>query len=187
MKIFKKTILIAALTAAGCGGGEEDVTPTAASTATPGSTAASPAQTPLDAVQTASPGGTQVAMDVSSSVPAFLQTAFIEITSQFTATTYDFIQQQAAGRMTMEIRNWQRIGSLGWQSNQQFTADYQANDQMVSFVSPTGFTDTWRFYAVGPQGMDVIDSAGRIRNLYNCAAPVWPLLISLSTRSCSGL
>jgi hypothetical protein len=141
---------------------------------------------PADAGQAALPDNAQAAFDVSPSVPPFLQTAFIEVTSQFTATTYDFIQQQAAGRMTMEIRNWQRIGTLGWQSFQQFTADYQANDQQLTFVSPTGFTDTWTFQAVGPQGMDVIDSAGRIRNLFNCAAPGWPTLIALSTRSCSG-
>lgn len=146
-----------------------------------------PPPAPEDATQpTPTDGDAQQALDISPVVPTFLQTAFIEMTSAFTATTYDFVQQQAAGRQTMEIRNWQRIGSLGWQSNQQFTADYEANNELVVFVSPSGFADRWTFVAVGPQGMDVIDSAGRVRNLFNCTAPGWPTLIAFSTRSCSG-
>jgi hypothetical protein len=197
MKSFHDKVIIVAFLVACAGGGAE------ASAPAPGPqhvsphlagaggvpqfpVEAAPPQQRADAAQATQSKDRQVAIVVSASVPAFLQTAFIEVTSPFTATTYDFVQQQAAGRMTMEIRTWQRIGTLGWQSFQQFTADYQANDQQVSFTSPTGFTDTWTYYAVGPMGMDVIDSMGRLRSLFNCSAPGWPLLIALSTRSCSG-
>lgn len=200
MKNFHDKVIIIAFIAACGGGGARASTPAAdrqpvlpqsagagAAPQSPVGTAPRPpSRTAADAGQAAPSKDGWASINISASVPAFLQTAFIEVTSPFTATTYDFVQQQADGRMTMEIRTWQRIGSLGWQSFQQFTADYQANDQQVSFVSPTGYTDTWTFNAVGPMGMDVIDSEGRLRSLFNCSVPGWPTLIALSTRSCSG-
>jgi hypothetical protein len=172
MKNFRHRVILLAFVAACKAGAAGAETPQSPTGAAPGVSSPSP------------PTAGQVA--INPAVPAFLQTAFIEMTSPFTATTYDFVQQQAAGRMTMEIRNWQRIGTLGWQSFQQFTADYQANDQLVTFVSPDGYADTWTYYAVGPIGMDVIDSAGRLRSLFNCTAAGWPTLILWSTRSCTG-
>lgn len=119
--------------------------------------------------------------------PQFLRTGFIEDRSGGLGTavqTFDFTQIEAAGRRTVEIRNWQRIGSLGWQSNQQFTADYQANDGQVSFRSPTGFVETLTFLEVRTDSLIVRDAAGATRQLFNCTAAGWPELIKASNRAC---
>jgi hypothetical protein len=121
----------------------------------------------------------------SPSPPAFLQTAFIEQTSESTATTYDFTQLEAHGVRTVEIRNWQRIGTLGWQSNQSFSAVFEATDEEVVISSATGFEDVWTIVTVAPDGLEIRDSFGVQRVLFNCASSNWPQLVRASTRACN--
>lgn len=131
-------------------------------------------------------GGGDDADGTQSPPPQFLFTGFIAHTSGGlgnTAATFDFTQAEAAGRRTVAIRNWQRAGTLGWQSNQQFTADYQANDRQVSFTGPGGFSDSWTFLEVRADGLIFRDSAGATRQVFNCTA-VWPDLIKASTPAC---
>ncbi|MDY7225024.1 hypothetical protein [Hyalangium rubrum] len=117
--------------------------------------------------------------------PAFLLQGWIVPTSDFTAATYDFTQIEAAGQRTVEIRTWQRIGSLGWQSMQAFTALFTVNNQQITLSSPTGFQDVWQIIAVGQTSMTVQSQRdGTTFELFNCFAPVWPPLILASTRGC---
>ena len=121
-----------------------------------------------------------------ANVPEFLYTAFIELGQLGnTAQTFDFTQQAYAGVQTVEIRNWQKIGSLGWQSYQLYSAAYDTNGQQVRIVSPTGFSDLWTIVAVSQGFIDIVDQQGIQRRLFNCLTPGWPPLIFASTRACN--
>ncbi len=115
--------------------------------------------------------------------PSFLLTAWIIPVSNFNAVTYDFTQASAAGKRTVEIRTWQKIGTLGWQSNQQYTALYEATDKEVRISSPTGFQETWRIVQVENTRM-LIEINGQQGYVYNCLEPGWPDVIRLSTKAC---
>ncbi len=98
--------------------------------------------------------------------------------------TYDFTQMQAAGKRTVEIRAWQQIGTLGWQSNQQFTAAFEADRNQISLVSPTGYREFWKISEVNPSYMKVTDTNDRSFYWFNCKEPGWPHLIHASMRAC---
>lgn len=117
--------------------------------------------------------------------PEFLLQAWIWVIAPNAMRTYDFTQLQAAGRRTVEIRGWQQIGTLGWQSNQAFTADFTANTQEISIVSPTGYRESWVIVDRESYGMVVERvSTGEQSVWYNCEAEGWPALIYASMRGC---
>lgn len=101
--------------------------------------------------------------------------------------TYDFTRTAVAGLRSVEIRNWQYLGTLGWQSNQNYTyATYTATDNTITITTATGYQEEW----------DVIERTettvtlgstirGNVR-WYNCSAG-WPYLIKASTRGCTGI
>ena len=115
--------------------------------------------------------------------PAFLRTGWILQIANNVARTYDFPQIQAAGQQTVEIRAWQYIGTLGWQSNQQFTAAYQATDSQVIITSATGYQEVWDILSIEPTRL-LISLNGQQTYVYNCNEPGWPVLIRSSVRGC---
>ena len=115
--------------------------------------------------------------------PEFLRTGWILQIANNVARTYDFPQIQAAGQRTVEIRAWQYIGTLGWQSNQQFTASYQATSNQVFITSATGYQEIWDILSIEPTRL-LISLNGQQTYIYNCNEPGWPVLIRSSVRGC---
>lgn len=120
--------------------------------------------------------------------PSFLLQGWIHHTAPTAATTYDFTQAHAAGRRTVEIRNWQYIGTLGWHINSSIPADYTADEDEISFSSPTaGYSREWRIVERHPDRIVMQDQRGGAPfTLFNCTASGWPDLIRASTRGCRG-
>lgn len=121
--------------------------------------------------------------DLTDNTPSFLLKGWILPIAFNNARTYDFTQMQAAGKRTVEIRAWQLIGTLGWQSNQQYTASYEATDKRVVMISPTGYKETWEIIEVTSSKM-LIELNGQQVYVYNCSEPGWPSLIKQSMRGC---
>jgi hypothetical protein len=115
--------------------------------------------------------------------PEFLRTGWILEIASNAARTYDFPQIQAAGQQTVEIRAWQNLGTLGWQSNQQYTASYQATNDRVLITSATGFQEIWDILSIEPTRL-LISLNGQQTYIYNCNEPGWPILIKSSVRGC---
>lgn len=121
-----------------------------------------------------------------SGPPAFLMQAWIWVVAPPSVVrTYDFTQQQAAGKFTVEIREWQNIGTLGWQSNQIFTALFTATAESISLQSATGYREEWRIVQRYSDAMIVQDTRGNRYAWYNCSASGWPPLIYQSMRGCN--
>jgi hypothetical protein len=118
-----------------------------------------------------------------TSAPNFLLTGWLWPIASNTVRTYDFTQQQAAGSRTVEIRAWQLIGTLGWQSNQTFTALFEANENQVFITSATGYQEVWNIIDVQGSRM-LIEVNGEQVAIFNCSEPGWPGLIRASTKAC---
>jgi hypothetical protein len=115
--------------------------------------------------------------------PEFLLKGWILPIANNAVRTYDFTQAQAAGKRTVEIRSWQYIGTLGWQSNQIFTAIYEATDKKVVMTSPTGYTENWDIISV-EQTKILVNLNGQQTYIFNCSEPGWPDLILASMKGC---
>jgi hypothetical protein len=123
----------------------------------------------------------------ADTTPPFLLQGWIQPIAPNSVTTYDFTQTQAAGRRTVEIRNWVHMGTLGWQINGSgVPADYTADEDEISFTSPTaGYSREWRIVERHPDRIVVQDKRGGTSfTLFNCTADGWPDLIRASTRGC---
>lgn len=121
----------------------------------------------------------------ADTTPDFLLQGWMWPIAENSVSTYDFTQAQAAGRRTVEIRHWQRIGTLGWQSNQIYTADFTADEDEISLSSDTGYSEQWRIAERHPDHIVVQDKRGGTSvTWFNCAAGGWPDLIRASTRGC---
>jgi hypothetical protein len=125
-------------------------------------------------------------MDPDNAPPDFLLQGWIWPLDYNVARTYDFTQVQAAGVRSVEIRAWQAIGTLGWQSNQLFSAaTFVATPQEISITSATGYQENWIIVGGQDTTMVVEDPGSGARYYwYNCAAQGWPPVILASMRGC---
>ncbi|MBD0377699.1 MAG: hypothetical protein ICV51_18980 [Flavisolibacter sp.] len=120
---------------------------------------------------------------IRDTTPGFLLKGWILPIASNVVRTYDFTQMQAAGKRTVEIRAWQQIGTLGWQSNQLYTAIYEATDKQVVMTSPTGYREVWDIISVEPTKI-LVNLNGQQTYIFNCSEPGWPTLVKASMRGC---
>jgi hypothetical protein len=116
--------------------------------------------------------------------PYFLLTAWIWPLADNSVRTYDFTQMQAAGKRTVEIGAWYQVGAMGWQTNQRYTAAFEATSQIISIVSVTGYQEKWTITAVQSNRMTVTNSRGESYYWFNCNELGWPPLVRASMRAC---
>jgi hypothetical protein len=115
--------------------------------------------------------------------PEFLLKGWILPIASNVVRTYDFTQLQTAGKRSVEVREWQKAGTLRWQSNQQYNAVYEATDKKVVMTSATGYTETWEILGVEPTKIQV-NLNGQQTYIFNCSEPGWPTMILESMRGC---
>jgi hypothetical protein len=122
----------------------------------------------------------------ADTTPSFLLQGWIQPNASNSFTTYDFTQAHAAGRRTVEIRTWVRMGTLGWRNSESVPADYTAGEDEISFSSPTaGYSREYRIVERHTDRIVVQDKRGGASVIwFNCAAGGWPDLIRASTRGC---
>lgn len=122
----------------------------------------------------------------ADSVPPFLLTGWIWPIDALSVRTYDFTQLQSNGQRTVEIRAWQKIGTLGWQSNQLYSyATYTVSKGQLAITTASGYRENWQIGQNTTTSVTVesLDGRGTI-TWYNCKEPGWPALILASTRAC---
>ncbi len=123
-------------------------------------------------------------VDTVDTTPDFLLQGWIWPIASNSVRTYDFTQAQAADRRTVEIRAWQNIGTLGWQSYQSYTAVFEADDHHISMSTATGYPEEWSITSIQSETMVVMNQSGASYTWYNCSAAGWPALIYSSNRGC---
>jgi hypothetical protein len=161
---------------------------TSSSRTTTPSVAVTPSRTPSAATttRTSSRASTSQAGPVSSfGVDRWIRQGWIHPFDQLGATTFDFTQLAANGQETVEVRAWQKVGSLDWQSNQLFSyAAFTVSGDTVTMTSTTGYRDTWTVTATATDRITI--NSTRLGNVtvFNCTATVWPDLIRASNRGC---
>jgi hypothetical protein len=85
----------------------------------------------------------------------------------------------------VEIRAWQKVGSLGWQSNQLYSyVTFTVRGDTVTMTSATGYSDTWTVTGTATDRINVSSTRLGTVTIYNCTASVWPDLIRASNRGC---
>lgn len=131
-------------------------------------------------------GSTNYGGSSSDGVPSFLLQGWIIPAASTVVATYDFTQMVANGIRTVEVRVWQQIGSLNWQSNQMFptyTFTYSPASKEIKMRSSNGRTETWTILKVEDEKM-LVERDGQQVYAYNCSSPHWPDIIKRSMRGC---
>lgn len=122
---------------------------------------------------------------VVEQTPSFLRTGWIWPINGF-YRTYDFNLQTVGGVSSIEVRNWQQIGSLGGQSSQIYrNATFAATSRQLVIATTTGYVEAYEILQVSATEMLLRDTAGNQVIWYNCRKPGWPDLIHASVRSCN--
>lgn len=122
-----------------------------------------------------------------SQPPAFLLQAWITVNyAGYSVTTYDFNWLEAAGQRGLSIQGWQKIGTLGWQSNQNYSYNtfvYNSAANQVIIKSATGYQQQWNILKVENTQM-LVESNGEQFTLFNCSAQGWPDGIKAAMKGC---
>lgn len=124
--------------------------------------------------------------DSVDTTPDFLLQAWIWPLDALSVRTYDFTQLQSNGKRTVELRAWQRIGTLGWQSNQIYSYSlFEVKGNDIAITTASGYRENWRIrqHSGTAMTLESLDGRGTV-TWYTCKEPGWPELVLRSMRGC---